>query len=348
MDYCEICDGIIEIKRVENKVYTYCADCDEYNQIGGGDEREELVLDNKDQDSLVDIIRNQSIPRAKRIDAVKSIENVAVLEKLAFDVSSVSVLMPLIGRINNPEVLMRIASTTKSVDIWKKATKGIIKDSGWLWLATKTDDKSFRSMAQKKITDDKVLLQVLKEENDRELIITMVSRMEDIISSVTDEELLRHFAQYSHNNRSSTKAIRRINNQQILKELVINITYYKQSIECINRIHDQKILEGLLEEDLYWRIVVIIVKKVKDPDKLYAVALREKAFGVFRTAIINLANQSENEKLIQLAIHASNHRSRIEAIKRVDDIDVLREIFSNEKNEEVRWAINKRIKALDK
>lgn len=347
MDFCDVCDGILEIKRVDNKLITYCTDCDEYNQIGGGDQVE-IILDKKDVKSLIDIIRDQSLPREKRIEAISSIEDVEVLEKLVFDISSVSVLIPLIDRIKSKEILKRIAKTTKSSSIWEKAIEKIETVENWLWLAINTEEKSLRGKAQGMLTDDKILLKALKEENDTDLIETMVLRLEGAINSITDEELLKLFAQYSENNRYASLAIKRINDEQILKELVKSITYYKQNIECVDRISDQQILEELLDGELYWRIVVAIVKKLKNPERLYEIALKEQAFGIFRTAIINLSNQSENEKLINLAIHASHNRSRIEAIKRVDEIDVLKDIYDKEKNEEVKWVTNKRIETLQK
>ncbi len=123
--------------------------------------------------------------------------------------------------------------------------------------------------------------------------------------------------------KSRKEYVKRVTSQEELKEIALYDEDLETKIWTVRNIDNQEFLKRIPLYDLDYRVKIEAIKKIEDQEVLKIIALwGEKTLNASLVALSRIENE---ETLIEVATISFDEEVAIEAIKRIDDQEFLKQ-----------------------
>ena len=295
-----------------------------------------------DDDALADIAINDSDWKT-RVEAVRCIANQDILldiaknkpdeeigyvalEMIDEDVLADSVVndhswdfcSQAIRFISDNDVLADIAINHPIGQIGEMAIDGVSDLDLLADIARNNSAGDARMGALKKISDEDILVDILRNDCDwnvREAALKNISN-----TNTLQKMILENFGYFSVGSYSAFKR----NYDEMIYESIGDGVYE----EILDKFSDESVLIDMLHEKLFGDFRVLIVRRLVSEDALRNLALDDLDYRVRLEAVKN-PNFCDGKTFAQIVQSDHNDAVRLEALKRIDDKDLLEEITND-------------------
>ena len=320
------------------------------------------------EDVLSDIAKTDSDNDVQKA-AVSRISREEVLVDIAIHASGWVARREAVRRIGDEDVLADIAGTDSSYRVRIAALEKIGDEKSLIDIALNDSDDDARVSALYCIDDDEVLLDIYRNDSAWFVRYKAVSRIGDddvlidIYKNETDNQI-RGIAFYGISRQDvlvdalrndcdmniRQMALEKIDDANTLKKLILenygyfstdsysafkrdyeNLIYDYIDIRTYNDILDlfeEYDLLDIIHEKLFSDFRVLITKRLVSSDSLRDLALKDLDYHVRLEAVKNLALNDE-ETFLKIFKSDSNDSVRFEALKRLDDAHISRDMIND-------------------
>lgn len=166
------------------------------------------------------------------------------------------------------------------------------------------------------------------------------------VTRLTDQSEIAHAALESPFWSARQEAAKRLTDQSILEKVAMESTDSNVQQAVIERMTDQSTLVKIAIEREIECVRDAVIKILTDPELLFHV-LCDSCSGSIQSTFDPTSKIKEPGKLAHLAIKANNHATRVHALKRITDIQLLVQIASATKDPDIAQRALQKIKNVD-
>lgn len=188
----------------------------------------------------------------------------------------------------------------------------------------KHSDPQVRLQAVKDIDDEKILEQIVKDDESIEIVYVAFNKIEDnslrksLIKYIDDQNFLIYIAKNDDNDYVRREAIKKIEDIDVLADI------YKKDFR--NRVTSEAIEDKMLT----------IVDRTYNQDKLIDIVKMNNYWKAVEEAFKKITDESA---MLDIAKNARTENARSLAVRKITDDNVLKEIFNYDFSSRVRWAV---------
>jgi hypothetical protein len=156
------------------------------------------------------------------------------------------------------------------------------------------------------------------------------------------QDNLERIALFSKVELVRIKAVQLLNSQEKLAAIAENDESTDVRKTAVKKINSQEKLASIARKDKCWIVREEAAKKIKDKAVLEEVALKDDNWSVKHVAMTKIKNQ----KVFIALAHDSDWVVKCDAIGRIKDRNVLREIAENDEDDYVKKTARRRLKKI--
>lgn len=282
---------------------------------------------------------------SKRMLAVESISNQAIITKIAKGDTNKNIRIAAIKKLSDQNALFEIAKKDMEVEVCLASTEKISDPNLLARLAIQTVNIAVGLEAIRNLTDQNILLDIVKRAGHSDIRFKAIEKL-------TDQNLLVDMIRSSHDLTIQLKGIKMLKDPDILASIALNNTNLDYSKTALEKITDQKSLAEIAKYAKNIDIRMIATKRLSDQNTLIEIAKNSKEDNIRKVALQKItdqnvmANIAKNDKsysirklvyqnsefketqkaLADIAKNDPKRDVRLSALGKISDQDVLFEI----------------------
>ena len=193
-----------------------------------------------------------------------------------------------------------------------------------------------RKAAIQKVTDQKVLIDVAKNDEDRFV-------REAAITQLTDQKVIVDIAKNDKTYSVRKAAIEKLTDKKSLADIAKNDTTYSVRNSAYKKMGKEDCQQALIDvvrNDKNKNVRKVAVEKITDQKVLVDIAKNDKAYSVHKAAIEKIIDQ---KVIVDIAKNDTTYSVRKAAIERLTDQKTLADIAKNDEDRFFRKAAIKKV-----
>ena len=263
-----------------------------------------------------------------RIEGIKELDDKEILIEMAKNDSDSSVRLEAVDKISDGSVLADIAKSDSDSKVRIAAINKISDKSVLADIAKNGKYDDLRKNALLKITDESILADIAKNDSDRNIRKAAVEK-------VNDESVLIDIVKTGKYDNIRCKAVSKISDESVLADIAINDEDVNVCVDAVENISDESLLADVAK-NARPACFERAVKKINDKEILENIAIEHgDRFTSFNVDGV-LSNINDESSLGRIAMGTSSDVVVEYVIPRIDDKDILENIYANALNDNAR------------
>ena len=269
-----------------------------------------------DDNVLADIAMNNS--GEIDLETVRRIRNQNVLASIVRNCTNPGAVIGAVKRISDEDILIDMAMNNPKDYVRENAVRNLNDKNVLTEIALNDSNLNVRMAATKKVNDDDILADILRKDPDRNVRQEALENIND--ANILHRLLLENFGYFSF---ESFTAFARNYDKMIYESIGIRI--YE---DILGRISDEGALTDLIHERVFGDFRALVARELVSPDTLRNLALNDLDYRVRREAVKN-PNLDDQHTFATIIRSDRNDSVRLEALRRIDDEDLLEDITTD-------------------
>ena len=291
-------------------------------------------------------------PIKYRLVLVKRMSDEKFLEDIARNEENLKIKKLALRKLNKPDIYLTLANTLDSDDL-SELFEDIVDESMLGDIAvTFSSDEEIVENAVNRIANPSVLVklyrngsQIIQDKVMKKLLFGNVFSKEKItdkirimprILSVCDDGEVEYLARHSPSGDVRLEAVRRLKDEDALSDVLKNDSYWRIRREAARRVNDENILFDVFKNDTDSDVQKAAIEKIADGKLIADILINDCDSSETSPAI-------DEDTLSRILRFHPDWKVRLEAVKRISDVNILARVLSNESVRDVRIAAFERI-----